>query len=332
MLIGLTYDLRSVYLAEGFGEEETAEFDQEGTIAAIEEALQALKHRTDRVGRAKDLIARLAAGDRWDMVFNIAEGMIGPGREGQVPAILDVYGIPYTFSDPLVMSLTLHKGLTKRVVRDAGIPTPDFREILAPQDAERISFPPPYFIKPVAEGTGKGIGPHSIIRSAVDLKNACRAMAAEFDQGVLVEAYLSGREFTVGLIGTGAESGVVGTMEVHLLAGAEPGVYSYANKEQSETLVEYRQVLPAEDRSVALAEDLALKVWRFLGCRDAGRIDLRCNDEGNPYFLEVNPLAGLHPTHSDLPVICQQAGIPYLRLIERILESASRRRLKGRRT
>lgn len=332
MLIGLTYDLRSVYLAEGFGEEETAEFDREETVSAIEKTLQVLGNKTDRVGRAKDLITRLAGGDRWDLVFNIAEGMNGLGREGQVPAILDVYGIPYTFSDPLVMSLTLHKGLTKRVVRDAGISTPDFKEIIDPRDAEEIPFPPPYFIKPMAEGTGKGIGPHSVIHDLVGLKNVCRAMMAEFNQGVLVETYLPGREFTVGLIGTGTESGVVGTMEVHLLAGAEPGVYSYGNKEQSETLVEYRQVLSAEDSSVAQAEDIALKVWRFLGCRDAGRIDLRCNAEGNPYFLEVNPLAGLHPNHSDLPIICQQAGIPYICLIERILESASRRRVKGPRT
>jgi D-alanine-D-alanine ligase len=329
MLIGLTYDLRSIYLAEGYGEEETAEFDREETIVALEKALRELGQETDRVGRARELVQRLAAGNRWDLVFNIAEGMNGIGRESQVPAILDVYHIPYTFSDPLVMGLTLHKGLTKRVLRDAGIPTPDFKEILTFQDTDRISFPAPYFVKPMAEGTGRGIGPDSIIHDAEGLRKTCGAMMKEFHQGLLVETFLPGREFTVGLLGTGVKAEVIGTMEVHLLSGAEPHVYSYANKERSEDLVEYQLVFSAEDKSVAQAEEIALKAWRFLGCRDAGRIDLRCDASGQPYFLEVNPLAGLHPTHSDLPIICQQSGIPYIRLIERILESASQRLGKG---
>jgi len=329
MIVGITYDLRKEYLAEGYGIEETAEFDKPDTIDAIEGALQQEGFETERIGHVKNLMESLARGRRWDLVFNIAEGMNGIGRESQVPAILDVYNIPYTFSDPLVMSLTLHKGMTKRVVRDAGIPTPVFAEVLALEDADRISFPPPYFIKPVAEGTGKGVGPESIINHAEGLKKACKIMIGEFDQPVLVETYLPGREFTVGLVGSGPKTEVVGTIEVHLLAGAEAGVYSYANKEQSEELVEYRRVLSREDNSVAQAEDIARKVWRLLGCRDAGRIDLRCDGEGNPYFLEVNPLAGLHPTHSDLPIICQQAGIPYLRLIERIIESAAQRRGKA---
>jgi len=329
MLIGLTYDLRSTYLAEGYGEEETAEFDREETIVEIEKALHDLGHKTDRVGRAQDLIQRLAAGDRWDLIFNIAEGMNGIGRESQVPAILDVYRIPYTFSDPLVMGLTLHKGLAKRVIRDAGIPTPDFKVILTPHDTERISFPPPYFVKPVAEGTGRGIGPDSIIHGAEELRETCGTMMKEFQQGLIVETFLPGREFTVGLLGTGVKAEVIGTMEVHLLAGAEPHVYSYANKERSEDLIEYQRVLSAKDQSVAQAEEIALKAWHIFGCRDAGRIDLRCDASGNPYFLEVNPLAGLHPTHSDLPIICQQSGMTYTRLIERILESASQRLGKG---
>ena len=100
---------------------------------------------------------RLAAGHRWDLVFNIAEGLHGIGREAQVPALLDAYDIPYTFSDPLVMSLTLHKGMTKRVVRDAGVPTPDFAVVEHPDDIAQVRFGPPYFAKPVAEGTGKGV-------------------------------------------------------------------------------------------------------------------------------------------------------------------------------
>ncbi|MBX6321056.1 MAG: D-alanine--D-alanine ligase, partial [Rhodospirillaceae bacterium] len=123
MRIGLTYDLREAYLAAGYGEEETAELDSIETVEAVEGVLRRRGFETDRIGSVRDLAARLVAGDRWDLVFNFAEGLHGIGREAQVPALLDAWRIPYTFSDPLVLSLTLHKGMTKRVVRDAGIPT-----------------------------------------------------------------------------------------------------------------------------------------------------------------------------------------------------------------
>src|SRR5687768_9851913 len=126
MKIGLTYDLRQEYLAAGYSEIETAEFDRPDTIDGIDNALRELGHETDRIGHVRQLVERLASGDRWDLVFNICEGMYGRGREAQVPALLDAYDIPYTFSDPLVMALSLDKGLTKTVVRSAGIATPDF--------------------------------------------------------------------------------------------------------------------------------------------------------------------------------------------------------------
>ncbi len=325
MHIGLTYDLRSEYLAAGYGEEETAEFDRDDTVGAIEAAVARCGHVTDRIGHARNLISRLAAGDRWDLVFNIAEGLNGIGREAQIPAILDVYDVPYTFSDPLEMSLTLHKGMTKRVVRDAGIPTPEFAMVENPTDLEAVHFAPPYFIKPVAEGTGKGITPGSIIRNKQDLASACAALREAYRQSVLVERFLSGREFTVGVAGTGARSEVLGTIEVQLLADAEPGVYSYVNKERCEELVQYRRLRGGEDSAVAAAESISLQAWRVLGCRDAGRVDIRCDAEGNAYFLEVNPLAGLHPEHSDLPIICNHVGVSYTSLIQRILASATDR-------
>jgi D-alanine-D-alanine ligase len=322
MYVGLTYDLRSEYLALGYGEEETAEFDREETIAELENAIGQLGHRTDRIGNAWRLVERLAGGDRWDLVFNIAEGLRGAGREAQVPAILDAYGIPYTFSDPLVMALTLHKGFTKRIVRDAGIPTPDFALIEDPVAVEAVDFEPPYFVKPVAEGTSKGITARSIVREREALRPLCSSLLEEFRQPVLVEAFLPGREFTVGMIGTGGRAEVVGTLEMGLRPGAENEVYSYVNKEQCEHLVEYILVRPDGDACVREAESIALASWRLLGCRDAGRIDLRCDGRGRPQFLEANPLAGLHPTHSDLPILCSKLGIPYVELIGRILRSA----------
>jgi len=325
MTIGLTYDLRSAYLAEGFSEEETAEFDRDDTIAAIETAIRSLGHHTDRIGHGRQLAAALAAGRRWDLVFNIAEGLHGIGREAQVPALLDMYRIPYTFSDPLVMSLTLHKGMTKRVIRDAGVPTSDFHVAEIPEDARSVAFPAPYFVKPVAEGTGKGVTPESIVRRQTDLEANCRRLIEAFRQPVIIEPYLPGREFTVGIVGTGARARVLGTIEVHLLDTAEQGVYSYVNKEECESRVQYRLVRPTDDAVVAEAEAVALAAWRTLGCRDAGRLDLRCDAGGRPMFIEVNPLAGIHPEHSDLPIICNHLGIPYHDLIGWIIASAATR-------
>ncbi len=325
MKIGLTYDLRSEYLAAGYGEKETAEFDRDDTIAALEKTLTGLGHQTERIGHARSLIARLAAGDRWELVFNIAEGMQGIGREAQVPAILDLYGIPYTFSDPLVMALTLHKGMTKHVLRDAGIPTSNFVVVAEPEDVQKVTFEPPYFIKPVAEGTGKGVTPDSIVRQRKELAAACRNLMAAFRQPVLVEPFLSGREFTVGIVGTGSSARVLGTMEVLLLDKAEAEVYSYTNKERCEELVVYRRVDAAADPVVQQAETIVLDAWRVLGCRDGGRADVRCDFGGAPQFMEVNPLAGLHPEHSDLPILCTKLGISYALLIDWIVQSAQKR-------
>jgi D-alanine-D-alanine ligase len=330
MKIGLTFDLRSEYLAAGYTQDETAEFDRDDTVEAIEKALHRMGHATERIGNAKRLAAALVAGHRWDMVFNIAEGMHGIGREAQVPAILDLYEVAYTFSDPLVMSLTLHKGMTKRVVRDAGVPTADFVVFQTPEDVAGCPFGPPFFVKPVAEGTGKGVSPESIVWEGGTLLGVCQRLLDAYRQPVLVEPYLPGREFTIGILGTGPTAEVLGTLEVHLLAQAEPGVYSYVNKERSEELVTYRLLRGQDDGVVGEAEAIALKAWRILGCRDAGRIDIRCDAHGRPQFMEVNPLAGIHPEHSDLPIICSHLHIPYQSLIERIVVSAVSRIAKKR--
>jgi D-alanine-D-alanine ligase len=322
MRIGITYDLRQDYLDLGYGEEETAEFDRPDTIEAIEGTLRSLGHETDRIGNVLALTRRLAGGDRWDLVFNIAEGLRGIGREAQVPALLDAWGIPYTFSDPLVLSLTLHKGMTKRVVRDLGIPTPDFAEVSRESEIGDIDLSYPLFAKPVAEGTGKGIDGTSRIGDAARLRSVCVRLLRDYRQPVLVETYLPGREFTVGIVGTGAKARAVGTIEVVLNLDAEAHAYSYENKERCEELVEYILV---EDDESRRAEATALEAWRGLGCRDAGRVDLRSDAEGRPCFIEVNPLAGIHPEHSDLPIICTKKGIPYERLLQWIIESASER-------
>jgi len=320
--IGIAYDLREDYLAEGYGDEETAEFDRLDTIEAIEETLQRLGFETDRIGNIRKLAARLVAGDRWDMVFNIAEGLRGFGREAQVPALLDAFEIPYTFSDPLVLSLTLHKGMTKHVIHDLGIPTPEFTVVETPAHIDAVRLPFPLFAKPVAEGTGKGISASSKIMTRKDLDSVCRSLLAAFDQPVLLETFMPGREFTVGITGTGEAAVGVGAIEIVLKKDAEPGAYSYTNKKKFEEFVDYRLV---KDEMAQKAIEVSLAAWRGLGCRDGGRIDLRADAHGVPRFLEVNPLAGLNPEISDLPILCNLAGMSYQELLGRIMKSALKR-------
>lgn len=323
MRIGLTYDLRSAYFASGFGDEETAEFDREGTIDAIESALQMLGHETERIGHLPDLMERLLAGASWDLVFNTAEGLRGFGRESEVPSLLEAYGITYTFSDPLVSAVTLHKGIAKRVLRDLGVPTSDFRVVDSDAEARAVDLPFPLFVKPVAEGTAKGIDGRSRVTNAKDLVARCRELRERFRQAVLVEPFLPGREFTTSLVGTGERARVVGTLEVVLREGAESHAYSYVNKENCEELIDYQLAKGELERE---CERVALAAWRGLGCRDAGRVDLRVDPEGRLQVLELNPLPGLHPEHSDLPIVCRAVGFDYLELIREIVDSAALRR------
>lgn len=322
MRIGLTYDLRDHYLAAGYGAEEVAEFDSIATIDAIDGALQRGGFVVDRIGTIRQLAQRLVAGERWELVFNIAEGLKGVGREAQVPALLDAYDIPYVFSDPLAMALTLHKGMAKRVVRDSGVPTAPFAVVESMADLAAINLPFPLFAKPIAEGTGKGVTPASRVGSPTALRKVCRQLLDRYRQPVLIETFLPGREFTVGVVGTGPAAGAIAVLEVLLTERAEAGVYSYVNKEECESRVVYKLSDDAEARAAA---EVAVAAWRALGCRDGGRVDLRQDAQGQPMFLEVNPLAGLHPTHSDLPIMCAQAGIGYDALIGRIVDSALRR-------
>jgi D-alanine-D-alanine ligase len=322
MVVGITYDLRDEYIAMGFGDEETAEFDRADTIDAIDDTLSDLGYETERIGHVKKLVGFLSEGKRWDIVFNIAEGLYGIGREAQIPALLDAYEIPYTFSDPLVLSLTLNKAVTKRVVRDLRIPTPDFALVEKLPDIDSVSLPFPLFAKPVAEGTGKGISAASRIKNMDDLRSVCSYLLDRFSQPVLIEEYLPGREFTVGILGSGDEARSAGVIEVILNRGAEDSVYSYINKKKYEELVTYRLV---DDETADEAVRVSLDAWKGLGCRDAGRIDVRSDQNGVVNFIEVNPLAGLHPVHSDLPILCRLSGTSYKELICEIMKSALKR-------
>jgi D-alanine-D-alanine ligase len=323
MRLGLTYDLRQDWLDRGYSLEETAEFDREDTIEALEGALHGLGFETERVGSAEALMRALALGQSWDMVFNIVEGLHGFGREALAPCLLEARGIPYTFAEPLGLTVTLHKAMTKRVVRDLGLPTPDFCLVESMADVANVELPQPLFAKPVAEGTGKGVTPRSMIRTRKDLQAACAFLLYEFRQPVLVETYLPGREFTVGVVGTGHRARALPVMEVVLVDGkAEAGAYTYDNKALYEDRVHYRLV---DDESARRSAEVAVAAHKGLGLRDISRVDLRLDAEGTPHFMEVNPLPGLHPGHSDLPIMCRLAGVAYRELIAMIMESALER-------
>lgn len=317
--IGLTYDLRDDYRKMGFSEEETAEFDKPDTIEGIESAIQSLGYQTERIGNIRQLVGELAKGKRWDLVFNICEGLKGIGRESQVPCLLEAYDIPFVFSDPLVLALSLHKGVIKKVLRYHNIPTPDFAVVNHVSDIERIRLNYPLFAKPVAEGTGKGISEKSLVHNFKELDEICRCLLDKFQQPVLVETFLSGREFTVGIVGTGETARCIGVMEIVLNKKAEQNVYSYTNKEEYLDRVSYNII---EGKISDECSKVALDAWRAIGAEDGGRVDVRYDDNGIANFVEVNPLAGLNPTHSDLCIMSRIQGYTYNQLIGWIMESA----------
>ncbi|MFO7370774.1 MAG: hypothetical protein R6X09_10940 [Bacteroidales bacterium] len=321
MEIGLTYDLRTDYLNEGFSLEETAEFDKEETIAGIENALKRLGYQTTRIGHARKLMGELLAGKRWDLVFNICEGMYGDSRESLIPALLDAYRIPYVFSGAVTLGISLNKAFAKRIVRDAGINTPPFMVVNHNDDVKHCQLAFPLFAKPVAEGTGKGVEDRSVIQDAKQLAGMCEFLLKRFNQPVLVEEYLPGREFTAGIVGNGPDARVIGAMEVIYGQGVSD-VYSYFNKENYEGRIHYE---PVTGEWLRYCEDIALKSWNALNANDGGRVDLRVDKFGKISFIEINPLAGLNPVHSDLPILCRMNGIEYDQLIGMIMDAALKR-------
>lgn len=323
MRIGVTYDLRSDYLAMGYSEEETAEFDSDVTIEAICDALASRGWQVSRIGNVKALAEALVAGQRWDAVFNFCEGLKGFGREAQVPALLDAYDIPYVFSDTLTLALTLDKSMAKRVARDCGIPTPDFAVIERTADIRKVNLPYPLFLKPVAEGSGKGVNARSKVGNAAQLKRVATELLARFQQPVLVERFLPGREFTVGILGSGDQARVLGVSEIVPKERWVGDGYGFENKEEG--WQEKVAIVAADPASARAAGAVALAAWRSLRCRDSGRVDIRNDADGRPNFIEVNPVAGLRPGHSDLCLIAAREGLTHRDLIGCIMDSFLKR-------
>jgi D-alanine-D-alanine ligase len=324
MKVGLTFDLRSWYIDRGYSMDETAEFDKQETVDALENSLKLMGHQTEPIGNTFQLIEALASGKKWDLVFNIAEGLYGDGRESVVPAILDQYRIPYVFSGPVIMGLSLNKHLAKLVVAAAGVPVSPGMLITRTEDIEKCTLGFPLFVKPVSEGTGKGITEKSLVNSEADLRVMVDWILREFNQPALVEEYLPGREFTVGIVGSGDDTRAIGGMEV-ICANNLP--YSVEVKENYQNYCSYK---PLDEDIAEECRAVAVNAWKALNAVDAGRIDLKADRKGKICFIEANPLAGLNPVHSDLPILSRMYGIEYQQLMEMIMTAALRRISTGR--
>jgi len=299
--------------------EDTAEFDKQETVDAIEGALKKMGFLTEQVGNCFQVVEALAAGRRWDMVFNIAEGLYGDGRESVIPAILDQYRIPYVFSGPVILGISLNKHLTRLIVSAAGVPVSPGILISELKDVEECRLQYPVFIKPVSEGTGKGITEKNLVKSPEELAGIAEYLLKRFNQPVLAEEYLPGREFTVGVIGTGDEAFAIGGMEIECRDNLP---YSVEFKENYQEFCKY---IPMAGEFTEECRTIALKAWNALGGADGGRVDVKADRNGKICFMEVNPLAGLHPVHSDLPILSRMAGTDYQKLLEMIMNSAIKR-------
>ena len=326
--------IRGLSIAELIARDEFAEWDSPTTIAAVESALSHLG-KVVRLEANEDFPETLRQ-VRPDIVFNIAEGFYGVNREAHVPAICEFFGIPYSGSDPFTLSLCLDKARTKETLTFHGIPTPRFTVIEKIEDLEARarSLSLPLFVKPLHEGSSKGITDSNLCWDRAHLLRQTEFLLENYDQPVLVEEYLPGKEFTCAVFGNGDEATVlpiVGMNFESLPKGALP-IYSYDAKfvwDRPENPLDIFQCPARITRELqASIERVTLDAFRVLGCRDWARIDVRLDAVGVPNVLEVNPLPGILPDPADnscLPKAARAAGISYDELIQNCLKYAAAR-------
>src|SRR5690606_38038066 len=220
-----------------------AEFDGPKTLDAIRGAIAKLGHDVIDLEATPDFAKKIVE-SQVDVVFNISEGIRGRFRESQVPAILDLMNIPYTGSDPATLAITLDKALAKRIVSEAGVKTPEFALLTSPKDKLHADMSYPLMVKPVAEGSSKGVLPNSVVKNAEELKDVVGQLTDRYKQGALVEEFLTGREFTIGLLGE-TKPEVLPPMEIVFNDKSNPTpIYTYAHKQDYNDEVTY--VAPAE--------------------------------------------------------------------------------------
>ena len=324
MDIGIAFDLRSDFAGDGGGpDDRLEEYDSAETVDAVAAALEACGYRARRLGGGRALLREML--DRPpDLVFNMAEGDGSRSREAHVPAACELLDIPYTHSDPLTLAATLDKAVAKQLVAGAGVATPRWQVVQSP--AEQIALDFPVIAKPLAEGSSMGLRLSSRVNDDHELREHLARLLRDYRQPALVEEFCPGPEFTVGVVGSGSGAAPIGVMEiVPRDVPLDCFVYSVEVKRASERAVEYRSPPDRPQRLLAQLEDVALTVYRALGCRDVARVDFRLDAAGEPRFLEVNPLPGLQPGWGDVVLLAERRGIDYDELIGTIVGHARER-------
>jgi D-alanine-D-alanine ligase len=321
--IGFTYNEKRITPGMNPLTDTEAEFDGPRTLEAIRNAIRKMGHEVIDFEATSDLPAKLGSADV-DIVFNIAEGLKGRNRESQVPALLDMMGLPYTGSDATTLAVTLDKGLAKKVVAEEGVPTPPSFIISDAREKIPSTVLYPLIVKPVAEGSSKGIYSSSVVHSENELRETASKIIERYNQPALVETYVGGREFTVALLGEKRPK-VLPPMEILFLDQVDFPVYSYEYKLDFENHIRYETKPSLSSKQKNLIESYARKAFMALGCRDVARMDFRMDLYGNLYFLECNPLPGLTPGWSDLCLIAEGCGMSYETIIQEILSPAIKR-------
>jgi D-alanine-D-alanine ligase len=322
--VGFAYNVKRVRPEVDGSNDDEAEYDSPKTLQAIRDAIASYGHEVVDMEANSELAAKLAQSGV-DLVFNVAEGLRGRNREAHVPALCELLDLPYTGSDPATLSIALDKGLAKRVVRQENVLTPAFMLMTTGKERLKGDMRFPLIVKPVAEGSSKGVMPKSVVKTEAELREAAREMAARYRQPALVEEYITGREFTVGLLGE-RRPRVLPPMEIVFTDRTDAlPVYSFEHKLDWNDRVRYEVPPKIEPSLQRRMEEAARDVFTALGCRDVARIDFRLDEEGRLYFLECNPLPGLTPGWSDLCLIAQAAGMDYRTLIGEIMSGAVRR-------
>jgi len=323
--VGITYNLKKDFApSDDQPIDALEEFDAEETIDAIQHVLEGDGHDVTKLGGGPGLIDRLRK-TPVDMVFNIAEGHGGRNREAHIPALLEFLGIPYTGSDPLTLSLTLDKSAAKRVLVSEGIPTPGFKKVERLEDLEGLTLRYPLFAKLCYEGSSKGVRLDSKVWDLPSLKKKTGWLLETYRSPVLVEEFIQGPEFTVGILGNETPS-VLGVMQIEI-KGVSPSeaIYSLEVKREWEEKVRYLCPPPIDASLLVKIEEVALQSYKALECRDVSRVDIRVGEEGEAYFLEVNPLPGLSPAYGDLPIMAGRMGWSYEQLVGTIFHHALKR-------
>lgn len=320
--VGLTYNLKKG--TKSGPDDSEAEYDSTETVEAIQNALEQSGCSVELLEANEDLPKKLAARPV-DIVFNIAEGIQGRGREAQVPALLNYLKIPFTGSDETTLCIALDKAISKRILATYHIRTPRYRTISREKQAWKGGFSFPAIVKPNAEGSSKGISDLAIVSDPRELRELVGKNIGLYKEDMLVEEYVNGREFTVGILGNGEETLVFPPMEIIYLEKNRYNVYSYSVKQNYKNLIRYESPAAVDDGIEAEMIGTARKIYESLSCRDFARIDFRLSEEGRLYFIEINPLPGLAPGYSDYPMIAQFNGMDYVTLVRGILESALKR-------